>query len=303
MANLCPNIESLHLHLCGQLSTDAVASWGKSFKRLKRLKLFGPFLVRTQGWISFFKAAGKHLESFLITQSPRFDLETIETLVKSCPNLTELRLAEIGLLNDESLGPLGSLKKLTYLDLSSAGSPLSDQAITTLLSVVGKNLVSLSLSDNPELTDVTLIAIAKHCPRLRSVYLRNVVELTDDGVAEFFAMMKTNGHPGLEVIDMEKGHDLKSKALQALVSHSGATVEKLSLLGWRDVEKEALNGLTKCKHLKELDIGWCRQVTDFSIEDVLEACDLITIIKVWGEHYRCIRMDRADSENRLQSAV
>ncbi len=286
MANLCPNLESLLLHLCGQLSTDAVASWGKSLSRLKRLELYGPFLVRKDGWSSFFKGAGKRLTGLLITQSTRIDLETMEVLVKSCPNLTELRLAEIGLLNDEGLEPLGKLKKLTSLDLSSAGTTISDDAVATLLSRVGKNLVSLNLSDNPELTDATLSAIAKHCPHLRSLQLRNAIELTDEGVAEFFGALKKNGQPGLEAIDLGKGHDLKSKALHSLVAHSGPTVEKLSLLGWREVEKDALSELTQCGRLKELDLGWCRQVTDFSIKDVLEACSVIEVIKVWGKSWQ-----------------
>lgn len=282
MANLCPNLERLHLHLCGQLSTDAVTSWGKSLKQLKCLELYGPFLVRKEGWISFLKTVGKRLEGLLITQSPRFDQETVETLVRSCPNITQLRLAEIGLLCSDFLEPLGKLKKLAVLDLTSAGSPISDEAVTSLLSKIGKSLLTLNLSDNPELTDVTLAAIAKYCPKLRALYLRNAVELTDDGVAEFFSTMKENGHPGLEIINLEKGNDLKGKALRALVDHSGPTVEKLSLLGWRGVEKEALSDLSKCGHLKELDIGWCRQVTDFSIKEVLDSCDLIEVLKVWG---------------------
>ena len=233
--------------------------------------------------MSFFTDAGKRMECILITQSPRIDLETIETLVSSCPNVTELRLAEIGPLNDELLKPLAKLKKLAILDLSSAGFPFGDDAVAALLSSSGKDLVSLNLSDNLELTDATLSAIATHCPRLRFLYLRNLVELTDDGVADFFVRLKKDGHPGFEVIDLEKGHDLKSKALLALVAHSGLTLEKLSILGWREVEKEALSGLTKCIHLKELNLGWCRQVTDFSIKDILDTCNSIKVIKVWGK--------------------
>jgi DNA repair protein RAD7 len=280
---LCPNLETLHLHLCGQLSTDAVAGWGTSLKHLKRLELFGPFLVRKEGWIKFFKAAGKRLQGLLVTQSPRIDLETVEALVKECPNLRELRLAEVGQLDADFAGPLSKLKKLTLLDLSSPSTSLADDAVISILSKVGKNLTSLNLSDNSELTDAILPEIAKHCTSLRKLYLRNLVELTDEGLGGFFASLKALGRPGLDTVDLEKGHDLGDASLAALVDHSGETLEKLSILGWKDVSADTVSELARCTALKELDLGWCRNVTDFTIKDVLDGCDQIRLLRVWGE--------------------
>ncbi|WWC62122.1 uncharacterized protein I303_104713 [Kwoniella dejecticola CBS 10117] len=282
MSKLCPKLTTLHLHLCGQLSADAMTAWGKSLKQLKRVELFAPFLVRKEGWVNLLKAIGKRLESFLITQSPRIDLETIKILVKSCPNLVELRLAEVGQLNDDCLAVLQSLKKLRYLDLSAAGTPLTDEAVIALVSAIGDGLEELVLADNSELTDAILPVIAEHCPRLRRLSLRNLVELSSDGVAEFFSMLKAKNRSGYEHIDLEKGHDLQDAALDALLAHSGNTVEKLNLLGWREVSNESLSKIAHCKHLKELDIGWCRQVTDFTVKDVLEGCNEIQTVRVWG---------------------
>ncbi|WVQ99556.1 hypothetical protein IAU59_006692 [Kwoniella sp. CBS 9459] len=282
MGKLCPNLTSLHLHLCGQLSTEALSAWAKSFKRIKRLELYAPFLVRKAGWISFLKASGKRLEGFLVTQSPRIDLETIKVMVKSCPNITELRLAEVGQLDVDCISALHPLKKLKLLDLSFPGSTLSDESIIDLLAAVGSSIETLNLSDNPELTDAILPAIVKHCSRLQNLSLRNLVELTDEGVAAFFDTMQAQGRQGLTHIDLEKGHDLQDKALRALISHSGKTVEKLSLLGWRGVSKDQLNDLIKCGDLKEIDLGWCRDVTDFTIKDILDSCAKIEVVRVWG---------------------
>lgn len=282
LANLCPKLETLHLHLCGQLTTDALTAWGAKLSHLKRLELFAPFLVRKQGWINFFQSVGHRLEGLLITQSPRIDVETVNILVDYCPNLTELRLSEFGLLGDHFLEPISRLKQLAILDLSSPGTPLTDDGVIALLAAVGDKIVSLNLSDNPDLTDAILPSIAA-CSGLRELRLRNVVELTDEGVADFFQLMCNNGHPGLEIIDLEKGHELKDMALQTLVTHSAGTLEKLSLLGWREVGSDALSHLTKCKRLRELDLGWCRQVTDFTVKDVLQSCDALRLVKVWGE--------------------
>ncbi|WVR06919.1 hypothetical protein IAU60_003955 [Kwoniella sp. DSM 27419] len=282
LGRLCPNLRSLHLHLCGQLSTEAVSAWAKSLKKLKRLELFAPFLVRKDGWLNLFTTAGKSLEGFLVTQSPRIDRETIETMVKSCPNLTELRLAEIGLFDSECLGILGDLKSLKLLDIRSPGSALSDDAVIDLLRKVGQTLETLDLSDNPELTDEILPVIATHCPQLRRLSLRNNVELTNEGLSLFFNTLLQQGRPGLEYLDLEKGHDLQDQALKSLVDHSGKTVEKLCLLGWREVSASALSDLTRCGRLRELDLGWCRQVTDFTIKDILENCQSIETVRVWG---------------------
>jgi DNA repair protein RAD7 len=279
LANLCPNLESLRLDLCGQLTTEAITYWGENLK-LKRLELYAPFLVRKPGWLSLFKSLGEKLEVFLVTQSPRIDVETIESLVEYCPNLTELRLAEIGQLNGDCLSHLAKLKHLVYLDLSSPATSLSDDSVVDLLTAIGPNLTSLNLDNNLELTDEILPAISR-CSNLRHLSLRNLPELTDQGVSRFFDDMQA--HPGFVSLDFEKGHDLGSKAVKALVKHSAHSLETLNMPGWKEADEEALSSLAKCTHLKSLDLGWCRQVTDYTLKDILDACTEIATIRVWGE--------------------
>ena len=283
MANLCPNLERLHLQLCGQLMAATLKHWSTTLQKLKRIELYAPFLVRKDGWESFIDATGERLEGFLITQSPRIDLETITKLVDSCPNLTELRLAEIGLLDGACLAALSKLKKLKLLDLSAPPHSLKDEDVILLLEAVGHDLESLNLSSNPELTDATLDAIAQHCPKLRELHLRHLVELTNEGVAKFFKTLQKKNHAGLHVIDLEKGHDLGDDALGALLSQSGKTVEQLSILGWREATANALEGLGQCPNLRELDLGWCRKLTDFVLKDILDQSESVKLIRVWGE--------------------
>ena len=67
LAALCPNLEELSLELCGQLDTDTVIKWGQVFPQLRKVELWGPFNVRKEGWIRFFKDRGETLEGLLIT--------------------------------------------------------------------------------------------------------------------------------------------------------------------------------------------------------------------------------------------
>ncbi|TXT08974.1 hypothetical protein VHUM_02448 [Vanrija humicola] len=282
MANLCPNLVTLNLQYCGQMQTETLEAWGKSLRHLRHLELYGPFLVRKEGWISFFKAVGTRLESLSITQSPRIDLETIEVLVKSCPNLRTLHLAEIGKLDSEFLIPLAKLKHLHSLEISSpGGTALSDDALDTFLQAVGANLTSLNLDFNPELSDPLLVSISQHCPKLTKLSLRDI-DLSDAAVQSFFDARLKHRRPGFTHIDLEKGHDLAGHSLRALIKQSDETIESLSLLGWRNVDADAVSLLAGCKKLGKVDLSWCRNVTDFTVKDIIDGCPAIKEIRVWG---------------------
>ena len=282
MANLCPNLERLHLHLCGQLQADTLKHWSKTLHQLKRIELYAPFLVRKDGWKSLIETYGDQLEGLLVTQSPRIDLETVQNLVSHCPNLTELRLSEIGLLDGDCLAAIGQLQHLTLLDLSAPSTSLNDDDVAALLEAAGAKLEKLDLSDNAELTDLTLDAIAAHCPRLVELRLRNLVELSNQGVANFFTSLKAQGHAGFGVIELEKGHDLEDAALDALLSHSGKTIDTLSLLGWKGASAQSLEAISSCPLLRDLNLGWCRKLTDFAIKEIIEKTPAMQVIRVWG---------------------
>lgn len=290
MANLCPNLESLYLHLCGQITTDTLIYWGTTLPQLRHLELFAPFLVRKNGWISFFESVGARLESFMITQSPRIDLETIEVMVRHCPNIAHLRLAEVGQMSDVLLGPIAQLKNLISLDISSPGSPLSENAIYDLIEAVGSKLERLTLSDIIPAEGI-LPGIAKYCPNLRSLSLNNL-DMAEKDVAAFFNHLSSMKRPGLQWLEIEKGDHLQGKALQKIIAHSGKTLEHLSIMGWKGVENEALQELRACDKLGWLNIGWCREVTDMTMKDILEGCESVKEIRVWGECW-CDRLASA----------
>ncbi|KAL7421911.1 UV-damaged DNA-binding protein rad7 [Cryptotrichosporon argae] len=277
LARLCPNLTSLHLQLCGQLQTDSIIDWSTSLPQLERLELFAPFLVRKEGWIKFFETVGARLKGFLITQSPRFDLECCEALVNSCSDLTELRLCEVGKLNDDFLPVLAKLSKLQVLDLSSPSATLSDDAVIALLDAVGSTLVDLRLADHLDLSDAVLTVIAK-CANLTRLSLRNT-DLSDAALADFF---RTSASPGFTHLDLEKGHELGSATLGALVAHSAKTLVELSILGWKDVGADAVSDLATCEKLEKLNLGWCRNVTDYTLKDVLDGSASVREIRVWG---------------------
>lgn len=176
-----PQLQEINLQLCGQLDNDAIDAWSTRLPDLKRVELFGPFLVRKEAWHRFFERIGHGLTSFKIRESPRFDLGCCKKMVEHCPNLTEIGLAQIGPLNGECLNTLHSYKdQLTYLDVSDPGvsapgvppKSLEDDDVVELLKNVGSNLKTLNLSRNEDLTERTIIeGIIPNCPSLEELHL------------------------------------------------------------------------------------------------------------------------------------
>jgi DNA repair protein RAD7 len=228
-------------------------------------------------------------------------------MVEHCPKIRDLRFREFGLLKDSWLPILSKLQNLESLDLSAPGHvSLTDDAVIDMLSKIGPGLSSLSLEDHIRLTDKTLMqGILKHCPNVRKLDLSNIADytppqeddmyektgLTNEGVAEFFKAWKESGHDGLVVAELRQNHELKEEALMALLDHSGATLEKLDIKGWRMTSEESLKAIAeKCPNLRWLNVGWCRMLTDFTMKEILEGCPKIEVIKAWGE---CIIFTRS----------
>lgn len=285
--------------------------WATSLPSLTRLELLGPFLIRVPAWQKFFQSHPQ-LESFLITQSPRFDLDCVKSLVDNCKGLKDLRLKEIGKMDDAFLLHLKKLKKgpLRYLDLSDPvpTNSFSDTAVIGLLKIVGSTLIHLDLSKHINLTDAFLKdGVRPYVSTLQTFNLSGLPELTDEGVAEFFTSWtevatptvtpstrggkkkqtrtqnKTqNGNRPLTSLDLSRNPSLSSLSLEAIMQHSGRALQALNINAWKDTSQDALNLIAEAKELKNLDLGWCREVDDFVVKGILDGCEKMQEIKVWG---------------------
>ncbi|TEB16422.1 hypothetical protein FA13DRAFT_1747165 [Coprinellus micaceus] len=220
---------------------DATNLTSLAFESL-RIELLGPFLVRAPAWKLFFQAH-RNLEGFLIHQSPRFDLDCVQTLISSCPGLKELRLREVGKMSDEFLNEIASLgpNSLAYLDLG-----FLDEGL------------------------------AGHTGNLEFLGISHLPELTDKDVTAFFSEWENTPLVGL---DASRNSDLAGESLTAIMKHSGLTLETLNINGWKD-------GIgRKGKELRQLDVGFCRNINDFVVKDWGRAkggCKNLKELKVWG---------------------
>ena len=285
------NLTSLRLDFCGHLDDTSFKVFSTSLLSLQRLELLGPFLVRPVAWRAFFESH-PNLEAFLITQSPRFDEACIKSLVKHCPDIIDLRLKEIGHMNDSFLSQIKLLKGgLRHLDIADPTHSCTESAMIALIRSIGKSLTHLNVSKHSLLGDQFLAkGLQPHTKALVSLTLSHLPELTDEGVSKWFTAWK---NPPLLFLDMSRNEDLGSLSLESLMKHSGRQIEELSINGWKEVGEDALKSIGWFgKELKKLDVGWCRAVNDFLLKIWLEGelirgvqkggCGSLREVKVWG---------------------
>lgn len=282
LGSLNPNLVSLRLDYCGRINDDVLNAWSTSLSSLKRLELFGPFLIRVPAWVSFFESHPR-LDGFLITQSPRFDVSCMAALAKNCTNLHELRLKEIGKLDDTFVDFILDLKEnnWTLLDLSDPTQSLSEDALTKLVQGVGANVKHLDLSGHSDLTDAVLRkGLHSYARSLTHLRLANVLSVTDQGIEDMFTQWK---NPPLHHIDLSRNPDLSGPSLESLIAHSGPFLRSLNINGWRAVPNASLSHLgSSCPKLENIDLSWCREVDDFTAKVILEGCKHLKEVKAWA---------------------
>ena len=212
--------------------------------------------------------------------------------MKNCPAIIDLRLKEIGHLNDSFLGHIKLLKRgLRHLDLADPTESCTDKAMIALMRSIGNSLTYLNLSKHRLLGDQFLSkGLQPYVKALQSLTLSHLPELTDEGVSNFFGAWKNSP---LLFLDMSRNEVLGSLSLESLVKHSGKQLEELNINGWKDVGEDALKTIGQlAREMKKLDVGWCRAVDDFLLKMWFEGelvrgvhkggCGNLQEVKVWG---------------------
>lgn len=286
LISLNPNLETLKLEFCRGVDSSVLPRFATDLPHLSRLELFGAFLARAPAFISFFDGIGTRLESFLLSHSPRMDFACCQAMVQNCSDsLTELRLSNVGKLDDSWLPLLHTCTNLTRLELAYPGgeASLTDEPTVELLRVVGANLEFLDLSGHHSITDAVLLeGVAPHVPHLKTLKISDAPVLSDEGVAQFFT--EYNKDAELECIEMRHNAPLASDSLRALLERPAASViRELVINGWKDADEETCRMIpTSCPELRKLDIGFVRAVDDYAIKSVLDECKKIEEISCFG---------------------
>ncbi|KAF9084411.1 hypothetical protein BGX23_010563 [Mortierella sp. AD031] len=284
IAQFCPNLRSLKLKLCGRITNEVMDYYIDHLTELTSMSLIGPILIIEPTYIRLFETVGERFEKFELKGSSRLSLKSIKALCDNCPNITHLRLGDCNLMDDEWLESIAGLTKLKSLRIRNPEpDKLTTPAVLKLIQAVGSGLEELELKGCHGLTDEVLVdGIRPSCVRVERLNLSGCEELTTEGVETLFKDWNVNH--GLTYLNLENCVMLKNEALMAVTAHSGGTLEVLNMSGMDEITKDALQTLTRCENLTELDVSWCRAMDDDIMEQLVEAAPRLAKVTVWGDH-------------------
>lgn len=280
----CPFVESINLQLCGMLDNSSIDAWSQKCKKLCKVELYGPFLVRVEAWYRFFQAIGERLTTFKIRESPRFDKSCCEKLVEFCPNVNELGLAQIGPLNADCLSVLKAYgHQLTYLDISDPGvsapgvppKGLEDDAVIDMLQSTGARLQHLDISRNADLTSRTLLeGILANCISLQklNVIQMHAEEILPDHWVSLFTGLKERGAAQLTHLNLERCLAVDDTVIEALIEFCGSNLKELNINSCDKITENGFKQIAKhCRNLKKLDVGFCRAIDDSIVTEMINS--------------------------------
>lgn len=237
IASFCPHLNSLTLFMCGQLHNDNLLYFNDKLTNLQHLRLNGPFLINDAVWQEFFETGGKNLETFEVRNTHRFTNDSLITLLECCGSkLTDLRLSRLDGIDSRDVYDLIphylTPSTLKHLELSYPYKEdlITDELLINILAITGESLTSLNVDGCSYLTDKFITeGICQFCPHLTHLSMKDLDQLTDEGVASGFNSYFKVNSGGLIHLDITKCIGLKDSALFEILKHSSNTLVELHI--------------------------------------------------------------------------
>ncbi|KAJ3528356.1 hypothetical protein NM208_g10235 [Fusarium decemcellulare] len=231
---------------------------------LESFYLHGANLLSEEKWHQYFEAKGEGLKGLQVYYTDNhFGDDSITMLEKHCPNLKRLKIENNQKLGEDGVKKIGDLAALEHIGLQ-LQKIVPTGSYTHFISKIGKKLQTLSLKVVPEVNDELLRAIGQHCRSLTKLRITDSEFITDNGFVTLFT----------------------DEGFKALMAHSGQKLRYLNVHACRHISREAFEEVFhKDAHypeLKELEISFCEEVTDFILGSIFRACPNIREVNVFG---------------------
>ena len=192
--------------------------------------------------------------------------------------MDDLAVEDCAQLAPEALLPLAPLgSKLRSLSLAGI-CLLTDDALVQLLASTTTDVESVSLRGCALLGPDGVAAVAKACPRLRSLDLEGIELLTDETLG-----VLAEQTPALEEICLKRCVQVSDAGIEALASGCPG-LSRLSLNNIPALGDLSLVALRKhcARSLTDIDLSWCRGVTDNGVGSLVDASFHLSRLSIWG---------------------
>ena len=282
-------LQKVDLRFAGQLKDEVLDHVMQQDTPIVDLRLDATNLVSNAKWIDFFSRCGNRLKSLKLSSLDyALDDNACLLLAKHCPNLRRLKLRKCFKLGDAALKSLSRLNHLEHLSLQfQSDDPISPETLAQLITAVGPRLRTLSLEDFKDADDEVLAAIRSSCTKLVKFRFTNNDQCTNEGYKQMF--LDSASQP-LSFVDLSDTRDvnyevpdgpeepvgLASTGFEALMEHSGTTLEVLNIHSCRHINhgsfSNVFDGDKQYPMLKDIDVSFIPAVDTTTIAAIIRCC-------------------------------
>ncbi|KAH6626997.1 hypothetical protein B0J18DRAFT_156736 [Chaetomium sp. MPI-SDFR-AT-0129] len=267
---------------------------------LEDLYLHGANLISEGKWKEYLQKKGGSLRSLRVYFTDKhFSDEVLALLPTTCPLLVRLKVCHNQKVTGAGVASIAQVSTLRHLSLDLRNELHSDVYVD-LITRLGVNLETLSLTRVPGADNTLLDALHSHCRQLSKLRITESEEMTDAG---FVRLFRGWANPGLVWLDLQKcrqldsahprenpdGLGLCSGGFRELMDHSGAKLRELNVHGCRHIEAQAFEEVFRARAgekvyeaLEKLEISFCEEVTDFVVGSIFRSCPNLRELNVFG---------------------
>lgn len=294
---VAPNLKHFKAR-CAIQFKDAVMDYVLSRDNtLSSFYLHGANLLSEEKWHAFLQSHGRTLNRLQVYCTDlHFGDETILEIQRCCPNLKRLKIESNQKVTDEGVKNLSKLKGLQCIGLK-LQNKLESSSLESCIAGIGSSLHTLSFKEVPDASDELLRIIHAQCKVLTKLRITESEHMTDAGFAKLFTGWENTP---LQFIDLQKCRHVDAarprenpshvglcgEGFKALMAHSGAKLQKLNIHACRNISREAFEEVFSetalFPELKNLEISFCEEVTDFILGSIFRACPNIREVNVFG---------------------
>jgi F-box/leucine-rich repeat protein 2/20 len=261
--SLSTNLRMIDLSRCFHINDSALETLALKSRLLKSLNLSGCEEFSTEGIRAVARASPKLKELNLSSCSCVSD-EAVEAIAWNCPLLAKMNLYNCCRITDKAIQMLSlHCKRLITLDVSSCDL-ITDKALEYLSSCECAKVLRALCLEETQITDKGISCLAQSCHSLTHLKLAHCRSLSDETLRRL-----SIGCPLLSSLDLSYCNGIKLSALHFALSQ------------WKDLRHLSLRGYVglpsgcfslSLKSVVSLDVSWCKQLNDDSLESLSLAC-------------------------------
>ncbi|XP_072953371.1 uncharacterized protein [Typha angustifolia] len=276
-------LKVVQLDLCGRCLPDytlraTLARSSNSLPLLTSLSLKGAYSLSDDGLDAIVSSAPL-LSSLNLSECSLIT----STGICNVANKLELVLKELYIDDCQNVNVmliLPALKKIKHLEiLSVAGlQSVRDKFVHELIPLSGYSMRELHFAGCLRLTTSSIKIIGENCPQLSVIDLRNLKRLNDNALGHL-----ANGCGSIQKLKLCR-NAFSDEAVAAFIEASGSSLTELALNNVEQVCHNTAAAISRrCSlHLHNLDLSFCRKMTDEALGLIADSCLSLRILKLFG---------------------